>query len=120
MITRIATVAVYVEDQDKAEEFWTRQVGFEVKRRDKMGPQASWLEIGPRGGTTNLVIYPRSMMRDWREMKPSLVFGCDDFEATYENLKGNGVEFLEEPKKMPWGTYAQFRDLDGNVFLLKG
>jgi lactoylglutathione lyase len=37
MITRIATVAVYVEDQDKAEEFWTRQVGFGVKKETKWG-----------------------------------------------------------------------------------
>ena len=40
MITHIATVAVYVDDQEKAEEFWTKQVGFETKRKEPMGPQA--------------------------------------------------------------------------------
>lgn len=30
MITKMATVAVYVEDQQGAKVFWTEKVGFEV------------------------------------------------------------------------------------------
>ena len=120
MITHIATVAVYVAEQEKAEQFWIQKVGFELKRKEPMGPKAFWLEVGPKNQSTNLVIYPKSMMANWAELKSSIVFNCDHFEATYERLKGNGVEFLEAPKKMQWGTYAQFRDPDGNVFLLKG
>ena len=60
------------------------------------------------------------MMKNWAELKPSIVFSCEDFEDTYAKLTTNGVEFLEPAKKMQWGTYAQFRDPDGNVFLLKG
>ncbi len=30
MITKIGTVAVYVEDQQKAKEFWVNKAGFEV------------------------------------------------------------------------------------------
>jgi lactoylglutathione lyase len=40
MITRIATVAVYVEDQQAALKFWTEQVGFVVHRQEQMTPQA--------------------------------------------------------------------------------
>jgi len=35
-------------------------------------------------------------------------------------MLSNGVKFHEEPKEMPWGTYASFEDIDGNQFLLKG
>ena len=40
MIQKIATAAVYVEDQQKALAFWTDQVGFEVHREMPMGPDA--------------------------------------------------------------------------------
>ena len=30
MITNLGTVAVYVEDRQKAKEFWTQKVGFSV------------------------------------------------------------------------------------------
>lgn len=53
-------------------------------------------------------------------MKPSIVFVCDDIQATYEKMKANGVQFEGEPKQMQWGTFAMFSDEDGNTFVLKG
>jgi lactoylglutathione lyase len=120
MILKIATAAVYVEDQQKAKAFWTEKVGFEVVRETPMGPGASWLEVAPKGAETALVIYPKSMMKGWEEMKPSLVFVCEDIDETYRKMKENGVTFAGEPQKMAWGTFAQFYDEDGNSFVLKG
>jgi lactoylglutathione lyase len=120
MIKEIATVAVYVEDQQEALEFWTEKVGFVVHRNQPMGPGGNWIEVGPENAQTKLVLYPRSMMKGWEEMKPSIVFACDDVHAAYERMKANGVRFLDEPKEMPWGTFTQFEDLDGNVYVLKG
>jgi lactoylglutathione lyase len=120
MITRIATVAVYVEDQQAALKFWTEQVGFVVHRQEQMTPQASWLEVGPEGAATRVVIYPRAMMPNWQELKASIVFECDDIDRTCQEMKERGVTFVEEPKKMAWGSYARFQDPDGNEFLLKG
>ncbi len=119
LIQRIATVAVYVEDQDRALEFWRDQLGFEVRERKSMGNAGAWLEVAPEGAGTRVVIFPKSLMPDWNERKPSIVFECDDVQATYESLKGKGVEFEEEPKTISWGANATFRDTDGNEFLLK-
>ncbi|WP_232696459.1 VOC family protein [Brevibacillus daliensis] len=120
MIKKMATVAVYVEDQQKAKEFWTAKVGFEIKRETQMGPNAFWLEVAPPGQETALVIYPKQMMKNWEECKASIVFECEDMDSTYQRLKENGVQFQGEPSKMEWGTYVSFTDLDGNSFLLKG
>ncbi|MBI4558395.1 MAG: VOC family protein [Candidatus Hydrogenedentes bacterium] len=120
MITHIATIAVYVEDQTRAERFWTEQVGFEVKRKDRIGNNGYWLEVGPKGERTNLVLYPKSMARSWNQYKSSIVLQCHDFDGTYEHLKRKGVPVREEPKRMQGGTYVHFRDPDGNEFLLKG
>lgn len=120
MITHIATVAVYVENQAEAVKFWTEQVGFAVHQNHPMGPDASWTEVGPKGAQSCLVLYPRRMMPNWQELKPSIIFACEDVEKTYAEMSGRGVKFLEAPKAMPWGTYARFEDPDGNQFLLKG
>ena len=80
MITQIGTTAVYVSDQKAAEEFWTQQVGFEVAARKEMGPGAFWLEVRPKGAQSALVLYPRAAMKEWEEMKPSIVFQCDNFD----------------------------------------
>lgn len=62
MISHLNTVSIYVEDRDKALDFWTQVVGFIVRRSEAMGPNARWIEVGPREAHTCLVIYPRSMM----------------------------------------------------------
>ena len=120
MIQQIATVAVYVDDQDRVLEFWRDRVGFELRRRESMGNAGSWLEMAPEGAGSRLVLYPKSLMPDWAERKPSIVFECDDIQATFDAMKARGVQFMEEPKTMAWGTYAIFPDSDGNEFLLRG
>ena len=120
MIRRIATVAVYVDDQEAALAFWRDRAGFEVRREEAMGMAGTWLEVAPPGAESRVVIYPRSLMTNWRELKPSIVFECDDLAVTHAAMSDRGVEFTEPPKKMAWGTYATFVDPDGNEFLLKG
>lgn len=119
MIKQIGTVAIYVEDQQKAKSFWTEKVGFELVADRPMGPNANWLEVAPKEAKTRLVIYPKAMMQGYENMKASIVFECDNVANTYETLKANGVEFLGEPQEMQWGTFVQFKDEDGNQFLLK-
>lgn len=120
MIKQIATVGVYVESQERALEFWTARVGFELRRNQPMGPGASWLEVAPPGAQSCLVLYPRALMATWAEHKPAIVFECEDIRGTAERMAANGVKFTEEPKEMSWGTFAKFVDLDGNEFILKG
>ena len=43
-----------------------------------------------------------------------LFFATDDVQGTYEDLKGRGVEFQQEPTQQPYGIDAGFRDPSGN------
>jgi lactoylglutathione lyase len=119
LIRKIATAAVYVEDQRKAVEFWTKQVGFKVHRQKMMGPQARWIEVGPPDAESCLVIYPKLMMKDWAERKPSIVFECEHIQNTFEDMRDRGVQFTQEPTAMPWGPFAIFLDGEGNSYELR-
>ena len=116
---KIATVAIYVEHQQQALAFWTEKVGFVVHRKESMGLGGDWLEVGPPEGGSSLVIYPRGLVDDWAQRKPSVVFECDDIQATYQQLAGRGVTFTQPPKAMPWGAFAIFLDPEGNWFGLR-
>jgi lactoylglutathione lyase len=120
MIARIATAAVYVDDQEKAVDFWINQVGFEVRLEKEMGPKAKWIELSPKGAESRIVIYPKSMMADWAERKPSIVFESENLRETYEEMRTRGVNFQQEPQNMPWGPFAIFLDPEGNWFGLRG
>jgi predicted enzyme related to lactoylglutathione lyase len=118
VIEHIKTVAVYVEDQERALDFYTRILGFEVRNEVDLGARGRWLELAPPGAETSLVLYSRALMANWRELKPSLVFRCDDVRATCQQLAAKGVRITGPPTEMAWGTYAKFADPDGNEFLL--
>jgi predicted enzyme related to lactoylglutathione lyase len=120
MITNIGTVSVYVEDQERAFRFWTEQVGFEERRRVPMGNGLFWLEVAPREAASGLVLYPKQLMTNWREYKPSVVFQCDDIDRVYSDLKKKHVVFAKELAQMGWGKFASFLDLDGNEFGIRG
>lgn len=114
MISNLATVALYVDDEQQAVDFWTKRVGFEVRSRRPLGSAGNWIEIAPPGAETCLVIFPRTLLSDWAERKPSIVFACDDVRETVANLKDRGVRISQEPKDMEWGPFAAFVDPDGN------
>jgi len=48
----------------------------------------------------------------------NLSFACEDIAQTYELLKARGVEFEGPPEKQPWGSYAMFKDSEGNRFAI--
>jgi lactoylglutathione lyase len=119
MITEIATAAVYVSDQKVAEDFWARKIGFEVSAKNDMGDGAYWLEVKPKEAGSALVLYPRSAMKGWEEMKPSIVFRCENFDKTFEQLQANNVN-VETPMNLAWGKFLKFKDPDGNEFGVRG
>jgi lactoylglutathione lyase len=116
MIGPIKTVGIYVEDQPKAIRFYVEKLGFEIRRETPMGPEGNWVEVAPPGAQTCLVLYPKAMMSNWAELKPSVVFHCPDVEATCRQWESRGVRITMPPTPLAWGTFAQFQDPDGNEF----
>jgi catechol 2,3-dioxygenase-like lactoylglutathione lyase family enzyme len=127
---RITHVNVYVHDQDEALAFYTEKVGLEV-RDDVTMPELGgfrWLTVGPPAQpdiALALIEVPRPPVLDEdtaaklselvaKGAAGGVFFSTDDCRATYEELKGRGVEFTEEPSERPYGIDAGFRDPSGN------
>jgi len=121
MIKQIKLAGVFVNDADKAYDFYVNKLGFEVKEDQKMGEGGRWLEVVPPGATTRLAIAtPFPGQTDAKVGGfTRIAFTTDDIQATYEKLVAKGVHFTEAPTRQVWGDIqAQFADPDGNVFLL--
>jgi AraC-like DNA-binding protein len=57
---------------------------------------------------------PTCVLHAYAARRGGLFFSTDDIKATYEKLKGRGVEFLQEPTEQLYGVDAGFRDTSGN------
>src|SRR5579864_5954907 len=103
---KLGTVAIYVNDTDKAVCFWTEKIGFMVYRRQSAGHGGDWVEVGPESAGTWLLICPRSADIASNQRSASIVFECADLTTSHADLAGRGVNFAMIPKDMPWGHYA--------------
>ena len=131
---RIGTAQVWVHDQDEALDFYTKKLGFEV-RSDVTVPELGnfrWLTVSPPGQddvAITLMAIPGPPVMDEataaqvRELMAKGFAGTvflptDDAKASFEELRGRGVEFTEEPEERPYGIDSGFRDPSGNSFRL--
>jgi catechol 2,3-dioxygenase-like lactoylglutathione lyase family enzyme len=129
MLKQLTTVQVWVHDQDEALAFYTEKLGLEL-RDDVTLPEMGnfrWLTVGVPGQDVSIVLMavpgPPVFDEETRSQIQALVakgaatglfFTSDDVQSTFEELKGRGVEFGQEPSQQPYGIDAGFRDPSGN------
>jgi len=127
---KIANAQLWVHDQDDAHAFYTQKLGFEV-RSDVTLPELGnfrWLAVGPVGQpdvSIALMAIPGPPVFDndtAEKVKELMAKGAagtvflttDDVHASYDELKGRGVEFVDAPEERPYGIDSSFRDPSGN------
>lgn len=96
MITSIASVTVFVEDQDWAKAFYTEKLGFALINESETFPGADirWLTVAPPGCPTELTLFP--MGGQWEHYR----------------------EAMGEPQVRHWGCFAMLVDSEGNQIVL--
>jgi catechol 2,3-dioxygenase-like lactoylglutathione lyase family enzyme len=137
MISRMSHVTCFVLDQDRAKEFYTEKMGFEVRSDVTMGGEFEgagqgfrWLTVGPADQPGfEIILADCAMGHDERTAgqirelvaKGALgagVLETPDCRKTYEELSARGVVFVQEPAERPYGIEAVLRDDSGNWFSL--
>jgi len=127
---KIGTTQLWVHDQDEALAFYTGKLGWEV-RSDVTVPELGnfrWLTVAPPQQPDIAVVLMaipgppvmdaqtaddvRNLMS--KGFAGTVFLTTDDCRASYEELKGRGVEFVEEPEERPYGIDSAFRDPSGN------
>lgn len=118
MITHVKFVSIATSDQDRALEFWTRKVGFTLATDQPFSDTQRWIELTVGDAVTRFVLFTPEGQEDRIGTFFNGALACDDVEATHRQLSERGVEFEGPPQKQPWGTFATFKDPDGNRFVL--
>jgi catechol 2,3-dioxygenase-like lactoylglutathione lyase family enzyme len=120
---RITTASIFVDDQQKALDFYTTKLGFQLKTDVPAGP-FRWLTVVspevPDGVELLLEPSEHPAVRPFKEALvadgiPFNSFAVQDVQAEYERLTGLGVRFVQEPARMGPVTTAVLDDTCGNL-----
>lgn len=118
-------ITVVTRDMEKADAFFTKVLGM-AKEESRM-EGAAFYRLQP-GGTAVMPFTPAKEMYDNPEDYEAdmehigehtyIMFATPDVAATQAELLTQGVTFKTKAKEAAWGTYAEFQDPDGNVYML--
>jgi catechol 2,3-dioxygenase-like lactoylglutathione lyase family enzyme len=120
---RIKVTSVLVDDQEKAQAFYTDVLGFQTKQDIPIG-EARWLTVvspadpdGPElllepDGHPAAKPFKQALVEDGI---PFTSFAVDDVRAEVERLRTRGVRFTQEPLDTGPVTTAVLDDTCGNL-----
>jgi catechol 2,3-dioxygenase-like lactoylglutathione lyase family enzyme len=112
----LEVVVIPVTDVDRAKEFYSEKVGFNVDVDNQMGENFRNVQLTPHGSACSVTI--------GTGLTPGLQLCVSDAVAAREELAGRGVEVTQiqhveeggwvDGPGGPWNTFFFFKDPDGN------
>ena len=123
---KIKLTSVYVDDLDKALQFYTEVLGF-TKKTDIRQGSYRWLTVAspedPDGTELHLSLNDNPAAKAYQQAlfqqgQPAAMFYTDDLKSDYERIKARGAEFTMPPTDVPYSTIAKLNDTCGNLLQL--
>ena len=120
---RIKWTTLYVDDQEKALQFYTHALGFVKKADFSQGP-FRWLTVvsgeDPDGTELQLALNDNPAAKAYQQAmfeqsQPAAMFFTDDVQADYERMKAGGAEFIMPPTDVTGSKIAMLNDTCGNL-----
>jgi catechol 2,3-dioxygenase-like lactoylglutathione lyase family enzyme len=109
---KLELVAVPVSDVDRAKAFYVDQAGFVADHDRTVSEDVRFVQLTPPGSACSIAIG-----KGLTGMQPgaldALQVVVTDIHQARAELAGRGVE-VSEVQVLPWGSFVQFSDPDGN------
>ena len=114
---KLELVGIPVSDVDRAKAFYTDKVGFHADYDHRVTEQIRFVQLTPPGSACSIALGEGIV-----EGAPGSVKGLQmvvaDVKAARDELVERGVE-VSDVQDFAWGSFAFFRDPDGNGWALQ-
>ena len=122
---KIKIASIFVEDQARALDFYTKTLGL-VKKTDVPAGKYRWLTVASAADSEFELLlepnaHPASVIFQkaiYSDGIPATMLFVDDIEAEFKRLKEVGVDFTTEPMDAGSVKIATFDDTCGNLIQL--
>jgi catechol 2,3-dioxygenase-like lactoylglutathione lyase family enzyme len=115
-ITDIRTVAIPVSDTDRAIDFYTGSLGFEVRMDAPFGDGRRWVEVAAPDASTSIALVPPGPGKR-AGIDTGIRLATADADADHDELERRGVDVDSEILRSPVPMFT-FRDQDGNTLYI--
>ena len=119
----LAQIALVVDDYDKAIEFYTNKLHFQLLEDTVMSDIKRWVVVAPQGDGSCRILLAKaandeqsSRIGNQTGGRVFLFLHTDDLDRDYKNLQQHQIQIVREPVTEPWGKVLVFADLYGNLW----
>jgi catechol 2,3-dioxygenase-like lactoylglutathione lyase family enzyme len=123
MAIQLLNVTLVVDDYDKAIQFYTEKLKFNLIEDTILNESKRWVLISPPGETSARLLLAKAATEEQKSRignqtggRVFLFLQTDNFNEYFDHLKKGGVTIVREPILEPYGTVAVFADLYGNLW----
>ena len=119
----LAHIAIVVDDYDKAIDFYTNQLNFDLTEDTVMSETKRWVLVTPKGGNGCSLLLAKAANEEQQSRignqaggRVFLFLYTDDLDRDYKNLLYHKIKIVREPVTEAWGKVAVFADVYGNLW----
>jgi catechol 2,3-dioxygenase-like lactoylglutathione lyase family enzyme len=123
MKQKIAHIALVVDDYDKAIEFYTKKLNFDLVEDTALSDIKRWVLVAPKGSTECCLLLAKAANNKQKGRignqtggRVFLFLYTDNFQRDYQNLIDQEINIVRTPVQETYGTVAVFEDLYGNLW----
>ena len=117
MQMKLELIPVPVTDVDRAKAFYTEKIGFHADFDQQVREDLRFVQLTPPGSACSIVIGVGITTMQPGSLE-GLLMVVPDVKAVREELVTRGVD-ISEIDVQDWGSFASFRDPDGNRWSLQ-
>ncbi|MGL4411633.1 MAG: VOC family protein [Bacteroidales bacterium] len=119
----IAHISLLVDDYDRAIEFYTKKLKFDLVEDTKLSETKRWILVRPKGGDGSSLLLARadnqeqiSRIGNQTGGRVFLFLYTDNFVRDYKNLLEMNITIVREPRDEVYGKVVVFQDIYGNLW----
>ena len=123
MKQKLAHIALVIDDYDKAIQYYTEVLKFELIEDTKLSESKRWVLIRPMGSDGCHILLAQASNEEQKSRignqtggRVFLFLHTDDFDRDFKNLTEQEVKIIREPVVETWGKVLVFQDTYGNLW----
>ncbi len=123
MTQHIACISLVIDDYDKAIEYYTQTLNFDLIEDSILSETKRWVLVAPKGSNGCRLLLAKAANNEQSIRignqtggRVFLFLHTDDFENDYQNLLDKKVTIVREKIVEAHGTVAVFQDVYGNLW----
>lgn len=123
----ITHITLVIDDYDKALDFYTQKLDFDLIEDTIINEKKRWVLVRPKGASECCLLLAKAVNDSQHSRignqtggRVFLFLHTDNFWRDYNALKEKKINFVRDPKTEEYGMVAVFEDPYGNLWDLIG